>query len=112
MAARKGDIGKLLRDNVGKEAAAAMLAKIDELVAVGATPAAIEKAITADLQAHIEQQVTSVVIAKIGPIAPIKVKPILISVKPAIKPITVSPKLTTGISVRVGPGPLIAKGSK
>jgi len=33
-------------------------------------------------------------------------------VKPAIKPITVTPKINTGVSVKVGPGPLIAKGSK
>ncbi len=105
------DIRKLLNDNLGKEVAAEVLARIDEAVAAGKTPAAIEKMITADLHAHVEQQVVASVIAKIGPITPIKLKPITVSVKPAIKPITVSPKINTGVSVKVGPG-LMAKGSK
>lgn len=104
-------IEQLLRDNLGKEAADAMLAKIDQMTKEGAKPAAIEKAIQTDIQNHIEQQVTTAVIAKIGPIQPIKVKPIQVSIKPSIKPIVVSPKINTGVSVKVGPG-LIAKGSK
>jgi hypothetical protein len=107
----KQDIGKLLRQSLGREAAEAMLARINEMVAKGAKAAAIEKAIIADLQAHIEQQVVSTVIAKIGPITPVKVQPIQAQVKPAIKPITVSPKINTGVSVKVGPG-IMAKGAK
>ncbi len=111
MAGKPPDIRKLLNDHLGKEAAAAVLAKMDKMVEAGKTPAAIEKMITADLHAHIEQQVAMSVIAKIGPITPIKTKPITVSVKPAIKPITVSPKINTGVSVKVGPG-LMAKGAK
>lgn len=112
MAGKPVDIRKLLIDNLGKEAAAKVLVKMEKMVAAGKTPAAIEKMITADLHAHVEQQVATSVIAKIGPITPIKLKPITVSVKPAIKPITVSPKINTGISVKVGPGPMLAKGSK
>ena len=111
MPQKQGSIHKMLRDNLGKEAADAILVKVDKMAKEGAKPAAIEKVIATDIQAHIEQQVSSVVIAKIGPIQPIKVKPIQVSVKPAIKPITVAPKINTGVSVQVGPGPL-AKGSK
>ena len=108
---QKGTVEQLLRDNLGKEAADAMLAKIDQMTKQGAKAAAIETAIAKDLQTHIEQQVTSVVIAKIGPIQPIKVKPIQVSIKPAIKPITISPKINTGVSVKVGPG-IITRGAK
>ena len=111
MAKRKAGVEKLLRDNLGKEAADTMLAKIDTMAKKGATAVAIERAITADLQAHIEQQVVSTVITKIGPLTPIKVKPIQVQVKPAIKPIVVSPKINTGVSVKVSPG-LMSKGSK
>lgn len=111
-AKQQANIEKLLRDNVGKEAADAILTKIDKMAKEGAKPAAIEKVIAADLQAHIEQQVTSVVIAKIGPIQPIKVQPIQASVKPAIKPIAIGPKVNTGVSVKIGPGPMIAKGAR
>ena len=107
----KQDIGQLLRANLGKEAADAMLVKIDDMVKKRATPAAIERAITADLHAQIEQQVVTTVIAKIGPLSPIKVKPIQVQVKPAIKPITISPKINTGVSVKVGPG-LMVRGTK
>jgi len=100
------DVRKLLRDNLGKEAAEAISTKIDQMAREGATAAAIERAIATDLQAHIEQQVASSVIAKIGPITPIKAKPILVSVKPAVKPITIAPKINTGVSVKIGPGPL------
>lgn len=112
MAAKPVNIENLLRDNLGKEAADAMLAKIAKMAKEGAGQAAIERTVHADLQAHIGQQVVTSVVAKIGPIQPIKVKPIQVSIKPAIKPITVSPKINTGVSVKVGPGPLIAKGSK
>jgi len=105
------DIESLLTSNLGKEAADAVLAKIETMARAGATAAAIEKAVQTDLQAHIEQAVVTSVVAKIGPIQPIKVKPIQVSIKPAIKPIVVSPKINTGVSIKVGPGPL-TRGSK
>ena len=105
------DIEKLLRENLGKEAADAMLDKIDKMARKGATATAMERAITADVQAHVEKQLVSTVIASIGPLTPIKVKPIQVQVKPAIKPITITPKINTGVSVKVGPGPL-TRGSR
>lgn len=111
MATKGVNVEKMLRDNLGKEVADAMLGKIDKMVKAGAKPAAIEKMVQADLLNHVEQAVVTTVLAKIGPIQPIKVKPIQVSIKPAIRPIIVSPKINTGVSVKIGP-PMIGKGSK
>lgn len=106
------DINKLLTDNLGKPAAKAMVAKINLMAKQGAKATAIEKAVIADLQNHIQEQVAAAVIAKVGPIQPIKVKSIQVAVKPiVVKPITVSPKINTGVSVKVGPGPIV-KGTR
>lgn len=104
MAKRQGELESLLRKNIGKDAADTMLAKVDKMVKQGATASQIERTIAADLQAHIEQLVVSTVVAKIGPLTPIKVKPIQVQIKPSIKPIVVSPKINTGVSVKVSPG--------
>lgn len=108
----KRDVKTLFRKNLGKETADAILKKIDTMVKKKATAAQIEKAIIADISAEIEKAVTSTVIAKIGPITPIKVKPIQVDIKSKITPpITVSPKINTGVQVKVGP-PLMTRGSK
>ena len=107
----QADVEALMVKYLGKETAGTMLAKMDQMVKEGKRPADIEKAVSTDLIAHIEKQVVSTVIAQIGPITPIKVKPIEVSVKPAIGPISISPKINTGVSVKVGPGIMI-KGAK
>lgn len=111
MAAKQQDVGALLTKQLGKEVGDALMAKMDEMARKGATPAAIEKAIAADLVAHIEKEVTAAVITKIGPITPIKVKPIQVDIKAKITPITITPKINTGVQVKVGPG-IIARGAK
>jgi hypothetical protein len=117
----KPKVDALLKKHLGKDVADVMLAKIDKMIQAGKTAAEIEKVVTADLVAHIEKEVTAAVIAKIGPITPIKVKPIQTDIKSKIGPISVSVKMIPPIQVKVpqvkvpkvtvGPGP-ITRGSK
>lgn len=99
----KVNIGALLKKHLGKKAADAMTAKIDKMVKQKKTAAQIEKAIQADLATHIEKEVTAALIAKIGPVTPIKVKPIQADVKSKIGPISVSTKIGPPIQVKTGP---------
>ncbi len=107
----KLDVKSLLRKHLGKETADAILKKIDDMAKEKATAAQIEKAIMADISTEIEKAVISAVIAKIGPITPIKVTPIQVDIRSKILPIVVSPKINAGVQVKVGP-PLMTKGSK
>jgi len=120
--AGKRDVRSLMRKQLGKDVADAMLNKVDKMVKRGATSAAIEKAFSEDLTAHIEKQVVSTVIAKIGPLTPLTVKPIQSSVKSTIAPSVgvsvknaVTPSVKTTVSpavgVKTGPG-IYTKGSK
>lgn len=61
MATKPQDIEKLLQKHLGKEAAAAMMAKIDRMVKQGKSAAAIEKVIFSDLRKYIEQQVAGAI---------------------------------------------------
>jgi len=99
----QANIGAVLKKHLGKEVADAMMAKIDKMIAQKKSAAEIERTIHADLAAHIEKEVTAAVIAKIGPITPIKVKPIQTDVKSKIGPISVSVKVGPPIKVNVGP---------
>ena len=106
---------QLFEKHLGKEAAQTILAKMDKMTKAKATPAQMETAVIADISAQIEKQVVDTVAAKIGPISPIKVKPISVSVQPKIKIITIGPKISVlvgppiqvkvGPAVKVGPGP-------
>ena len=107
---KEENVRALLTDNLGKEVGDAILAKIDKMVKEGATPARIERAVQADIATEIEKQVLSAIVVNIGPIQPIKVKPIQSAIKPAIKPIP-SIRISTGLSVRIGP-PSFTKGTK
>lgn len=84
---KKQSIETLLRRSLGKDAADAVLAKIDGMVASRATPAAIEKAVTADLQRQFVQQVVSAAVSGIGPVTPVKVRGIQAKVRPVMIPI-------------------------
>ncbi len=99
----KVNVGALLRRQLGKEVADAVAAKVDKMISEKKSVAEIERAIHADLVAHIEKQVTAAVIAKIGPLTPIKLKPIQTDVKSKIGPISVSTKVGPAIKVKVGP---------
>jgi ribosome maturation protein Sdo1 len=81
----KANVASILKKHFGKEVADAMTAKIDKMIAEKKSAAVIEKAIRADLATQIEKQVVSAVIAKIGPITPLKVKPIQAAVKVPIR---------------------------
>ncbi len=96
------DVRSIMRKQLGKEVADAMLNKVDKMVKGGASSSAIEKAFADDLTAHIEKQVVSAVITNIGPIQPIAVKPIAASVKTAIGP---SIRVPTIRPISVEPGP-------
>ncbi len=71
---KQPSIAQLLRRSLGKEAADALLAKIDAMVAKGAKAAAIEKAVTADLQKQFVKQVVSAVASEVGPASQVRVK--------------------------------------
>ena len=120
--AGKQNVRSVMRKHLGKQVADAMLNKVDKMVKRGATAAAIEKTFADDLTAHIEKQVVSAVVAKIGPLTPLTVKPIQSSVKSTIAPSvgvsvksTITPSVKSTISpavgVKTGPG-IYTKGSK
>jgi hypothetical protein len=105
MATKGKDLESLLVRYLGKEVAKEMLAKVDSMVKQGRSAAEIERAITKDVITEVEKGVISTVIAKIGPMTPIKVQPIRTAVKAAIRPIAVSPMIKTasrGSKVAIG----------
>jgi hypothetical protein len=108
----KPNVGALFRKHLGKETGDALLAKIDKMTREKKTAAEIQKAVVTGISTQIENEVVSAVIVKVGPITPIKVKPIQASVKTVVGPkITTGVKANTGVQVQVGPGP-ITRGSK
>jgi len=100
----------LLSKHLGPQGANALLRKIDQMVADGASAAKIEKAASEDIAAHIERQIIGTLTVKIGPLEPIKIKPIQVAIKPTIKPLPAT-KVSTGISVKIGP-PVYTKGTR
>jgi hypothetical protein len=98
----------LLSKHLGQEAADVLLRKIDKMVADGTSAAKIEKAASDDIAAHIEKQVIGALTVKIGPLEPIKIKPIQVAFKPAIKPVPTI-KINSTVSVKIGP-PVYTKG--
>ena len=93
---------ELLSKHLGKDAAKTLLNKIDKMVAEGASAAKIETAMNIDIADHIENQINRLLVVKIGPIEPIKIKPIQVAIKPAIKP-TPAIKINSGMSIKIGP---------
>ncbi len=102
MVKKRQDLETLLTRYLGKEVAAAMLDKVDKMVKQGKSAGVIERAITKDVIAEVEKGVVSTVIAKIGPMTPIKVQPIRAAVKKAINPIAITPLIKTGVGSKVG----------
>jgi hypothetical protein len=100
----------LLTKHLGAEAAKSVLGNIDKMVAAGASADKIEKAAIDEISEHIEKQVVQVVTVKIGPLEPIKVKPLQVSIKPAVKPAPAINVKST-VSVSISP-PMYAKGTK
>jgi hypothetical protein len=96
------NVETLLRKHLGKKAGDAVLAKVDKMIAQNKSPEEIEKVIHADVAEFIQSEVVKAVIAKIGPITPIKVKPISTGVKVKIGPISISPKINSGVQVKTG----------
>ena len=82
---KEQSIEALLRRSLGKDAAGAMLDKIDRMVARGATPAAIQKAVTADLQKQFVQQVVSAAVSGIGPVRTVQARTVQAKVTPIVK---------------------------
>lgn len=82
---KEQSIEALLRRSLGKDAAAALLDKIDGMVARGATPAAVQKAVTADLQKQFVQQVVSAAVSGIGPVRPVQARSVQAKVTPIVK---------------------------
>ena len=108
----KPNVGALFRKHFGKETGDALLAKIDKMAREKKTADEIQRAIVTDISSQIEKEVVSAVIVKVGPITPIKVKPIQANVKTVVGPkITSGVKANTGVQVKVGPG-IITRGSK
>ncbi len=93
----------LFEKHLGKEAAARIIGRIDKMARAKATPAQIEKATVEEIATHLQTAVVNTVLAKVGPITPIKVKPLSSSIKTTIGPIVVSPKITSGVQIKVGP---------
>ena len=82
--AKQPSIETLLRRILGRADADALLAKIDRMVARGATPAAIERVVTAALKAHFVRQVVSAVASE-APATPAKA--IQAKVRPVVGPV-------------------------
>ena len=83
--AKEQSIEALLRRSLGKDAAGALLDKIDRMVARRATPAAIQKAVTADLQRQFVQQVVSAAVSGIGPVSPVQARTVQAKVTPVVR---------------------------
>lgn len=105
--AAKQNVDALLRKNLGKEVADQVIRKINQMVNKGANPAQIQRTISKDLVTHVQKQLAIAVIAKSGPLVPIKVSAGPISVKSGLIPIKIGPT----IQVKVQPG-VMTRGSK
>jgi hypothetical protein len=70
---KKQNVDDLLRKNLGREAANRVIRKINKMIKAGASPAKIQKTITADLIAHVRKQAKIAVVAKSTPMIPMKV---------------------------------------
>lgn len=101
---------QLLEKHLGKEASAELMKTIDKMIAEGATTASIQKAADNYVATHIEKQLFEAIEIKIGPQPPVKIKPLQVAVKPAIKPTPVV-RINSGISVRISP-PVYTKGTR
>lgn len=108
---RAQSIEKQLRKALGKDAADAMLAKIDRMMAGGATVAAIENVIAAGLRARLEQQVMSAVTTGVGPVTPARTRRIHVNVRPVIGHVQQLVHINRAVAVNPGPGRL-AKSAK
>jgi hypothetical protein len=86
---RRQSVEKLLRTYLGKPAAEAMLAEIDEMVEKGAKAPAIEKMIATRLELHFKEQLVSATISAIGPTAVAKGRRIEAKVKPILNNVIV-----------------------
>lgn len=100
---------QLLEKHLGKEASAELIKTIDKMIAEGAPTASIQKATDNYVATHIEKQLFEAIEIKIGP-QPVKIKPLQVAIKPAIKPTPVV-RINTGISVRISP-PVYTKGTR
>ena len=105
------DVEALFRKHLGRETADVLLAKVDEMVKMKKPAAEIEKAVTDGISMEIEKQVATAVIAKIGPIQPIKVSTgVQSAVKTSVSTsIKASIKVSSGVQVKVTP-PIMVKG--
>lgn len=96
----------LLRRSLGKEAANALLAKIDRMVAGGAKKDAIEKAVTAELQRQFVQQVVSAVLSEISPVTPVTVQGVQAKVRPVVRGVVArTPAISRGVHAAPGRRP-------
>ncbi len=102
--AKKLSTEGLLTKHLGNKASKDLLSKIDKMIADGISSSKIQTEAENLIASYIEQGVAEAVQIKIGPLPPIKIKPIQVAIKPAIKP-TPAIKINTGVSVRIG-GPL------
>jgi hypothetical protein len=91
----KPKVEELFRKHLGEEVGNEILAKIEKMASAQAKPEEIEKAIAADIAAEIEKSIVSTVVAKIGPLTPIKVKPIQSDVKSIV-----STKVSSAVNVK------------
>ncbi len=103
---KEPSLEQVLRRSLGKDAADALLDKIDRMVARGAKAAAIEKAVTAELQAQFVEQIVSAAVSEVGPVTPVKVKGIQAKVRPVVRGIVVrAPNIQRGIQATPGRRP-------
>jgi len=102
--AKKPSLETLLRQSLGKEAADALLAKIDRMVAKGAKADAVAKAVTADLQKEFVEQVVCAAVSGIGPVTPVKVQGVKARVRPVVRGIVArTPAINWGVKAAPGP---------
>lgn len=90
-AKRKRSVERLLRQALGRRDADELLAMVDRMLARDAKVEVIERAIARDLKLHIEQQIVTEVMARIRPIARVKVARVKHRVGPLVTGILQSP---------------------
>ncbi len=99
---KEPSIEQVLRRSLGKAAAEALLDKINRMVAKGAKAAAIEKAVTADLQVQFVKQVVTAV-SQVIPANPINVRGIQAKARPVVRGIVArAPDIHRGIQAKAG----------
>jgi hypothetical protein len=104
MSPRKPTPKQLLSTQIGPEAADVLLEKIDKMVAEGVSTSKIEKAAYDEISSYMENQIFDTLKVKIGPLEPIKIKPIQVGIKPTVKPtVTSGVRINTGISTKISP---------